>query len=194
MTGHGENRSKPVVLHWRWGTEPGRPVRQQIAHWCEGEGQGTPPLSWVEPRPGVVGEDGQFLTAPECAGFSRGLPAGTAPLDEARLFWPGAALHVVACEGEGCSWSYFRETYGTDEEGAHAASGDGAEPALRDRHEVLLMEDADRHRFLGDGAEPFLQDVDRLVAVTYHVQGRLAAWTLALPVRAEEGPGREGGG
>jgi hypothetical protein len=144
-----------------------RRLAEVIAHKAA---ESPPLLAWAEPDPLYVdrlnrtGRRGDFvplvLGAPDW-------PADL-PLVEARLFWPRAALHVVAREDGGCVWTRIEET-----------DPEGKETDYR-RNEFSVYTLRDRHRFgLSDDIV-----IDDLMAIEYRQRGRLVAWRLMIGVEA----------
>jgi len=127
-------------------------------------------LAWAEPDPLYVdrfnraGRHGDFVP------LVRGVPSWPTdlPLVEARLFWPGAALHVVAREEGGCRWTRIEET---DPEGQDT-------DYRRTTFSVYTLRDRDR---FGLPDESRIAD---LMAIEYRQRGRLIAWRLTIGVEA----------
>lgn len=128
----------------------------------------TPLLAWGDPDPQGVNlvnasgrrEDFQplVLGAPSWPNDLR--------LVEARLFWPTAALHVVASEGGGCRWTTFEES----------GSDAGLEVAWR-KITVFTLRDLARFGLQAG------QAIDNLAAIEYRQQGRLIGWRLTIKVQ-----------
>lgn len=126
----------------------------------------APLLAWAEPDPLHValtnhtGRRGTFTP------LVQGMPSWPTdlPLVEARLFWPRAALHVVACETGGCSWTRIEEA---DPEGKET---DYIPVALS----VYTLRDHDRFGL------PDESRIEDLMAIEYRQRGRLMAWRLMI--------------
>lgn len=142
---------------------------RSVAEYVAAVAQDEPPrLAWAEPKPTyhVRGPaHGRIVTFEPFVSAAPTWPADL-PLVEARLFWAGAALHVVA-RGSGCRWVRIEE-------------GDIGETVARLETSVLALRD--RQRFGLEAAG----DAPALTAIEYRQDGRLLAWRL-IPNRAGEG-------
>lgn len=144
---------------------------------------GTPPdWHWLEPAPRMPGaglntfEPGAAEREPV---FARGSPPAHRPLDEARLFWPDASLHVVRTGG-GCRWAGWKET------AARGSDGAVRKVSRRPARPVLLRQDLPR-RFSGIRELPG----PAFQLVEYHENHRLIAWCLSEipnPPKTKETP------
>lgn len=143
-----------------------RTVAEVIAQQVD---EAAPLLAWAEPNPlyAVVhnrtGRRGDFVP------LVQGAPSWPAdlPLIEARLFWPTAALHVVAREGRGCLWTRIEEL------NAAAGAASNAE-FMRTVFPVHTI--SDRARF----GLPDQETITPLQAIEYRQCGRLVAWRLTI--------------
>ncbi|EGV32667.1 hypothetical protein ThidrDRAFT_1152 [Thiorhodococcus drewsii AZ1] len=131
-------------------------------------GKAPPLLAWADPDPLHVdlvnrtGRHGDFVP------LAQGVPSWPAdlPLVEARLFWPRAVLHVVACEKGGCVWTCIKEV----------TADDDTLPAMRSEIPVHTRRDLAR---FGLSAH---EVVEGLRAIEYRERGRLVAWRLTIGV------------
>lgn len=125
-----------------------------------------PQLVWVDPDPLAVdyhGATGRRIAAlPLVEGDPPAWMLGV-PLAEARIFWQGAALHVVASEPGGCRWTRITESW---------EDGDGDERVQREIIRVLSLRDQARFGFKG------AQGVANLQGIIYKRQGLVRAWRL----------------
>ncbi|MFB1490231.1 MULTISPECIES: hypothetical protein [unclassified Thiocapsa] len=129
-------------------------------------GESPPLLAWAEPDPLHVdpvngsGRRGDFVP------LVRGVPSWPTdlPLVEARLFWPGATLHLVAREAGGCVWTRIEEV--NPHEGTLRAM----------RSEIPVHTRSDLARFGITEHEP----IEGLRAIEYRERGRLVAWRLMI--------------
>lgn len=130
-------------------------------------GEAAPLLAWAEPDPLHVAPD-KHGRRDDFKPLVQGVPSWPAdlPLAEARLFWPTAALHVVAREGGGCSWTRIEE------------GGADGEMLLAMRTEFSVHALSDLARF-GLAAHEALKGLP-LRAIEYRERGRLAAWRLTI--------------
>ena len=139
-----------------------------------------PVLAWADPDP-----EPSHLPAFDKLGFradfaplAKGTPEWQHDivLAEARLFWPDAALHVVAKVGGGCRWAKVEEmTSGQNvEEQATDNANLRIKAVLRTSFRVLTLRDHARF-----GIEDWPKDFEKLTAIEYRQAGRLVAWRLA---------------
>lgn len=125
-----------------------------------------PLLAWAEPAPLYVDRCNRTGRRDDFVPLVQGVPSWPAdlPLVEARLFWPDAALHLVAREHGGCAWTRIEEA---DPEGKESDYRRTAFPVytLRDRRRFGLPDDT---------------EIDDLMAIEYRQRGRLVAWRLVI--------------
>ncbi|MGB4334922.1 MAG: hypothetical protein WBJ41_08810 [Chromatiaceae bacterium] len=127
-----------------------------------------PQLVWVDPDPLAVDYHGatgrRFMALPLVEGDP---PAWMleVPLAEARIFWQGAALHVIAGEAGGCRWTRITES---------REDHDGDERVQREIISVLSLRDQARFGFKD------AQGVENLQAIIYKRQGLIRAWRIAI--------------
>jgi hypothetical protein len=126
-----------------------------------------PLLAWAEPDPRQVALDHHAGRRSDFVPLVRGQPVWPEdlPLTEARLFWPLAALHVVADADGGCRWIRIDERTTDDRDG---------ESLMRTACSVYSLRD--RQRF----GLPKETAIDHLMAIEYRQRGRLVAWRLTL--------------
>lgn len=144
-----------------------RRVDEVIAHQA---GESPPLLTWAEPDPFYVDRLNRTGRRSDFVSLVRGAPSWPAdlPLVEARLFWPGAALHVVAREDGGCSWTRIEEA---DPEGKDT-------DYMRTAFSVHTLRDRDRFGL------PDESRIEDLTAIEYRQRGRLVAWRLMIGAEA----------
>jgi hypothetical protein len=142
-------------------------IREVIDHQA---GESPPLLAWAEPDPLYVdrlnrtGRRGDFVP------LVLGAPPWPAdlPLVEARLFWPKAALHLVARADGGCVWTRIEEG-GADENRLLVT---------RSEFPVHVHGRGDLARF-GLAPHAALEGLP-LRAIEYRERGRLVAWRLTI--------------
>lgn len=154
---------KTCALRIQSRQDDSRRLAEVIAHQA---GESPPLLVWAEPDPLYVdlvnhtGRRGAFTP------LARGVPSwpDDLPLVEARLFWPRAALHVVAREEGGCNWTRIEEA---DPEGKET-------DYRRTAFSVHTLRDRDRFGL------PDESRIEDLMAIEYRQRGRLVAWRLMI--------------
>ncbi len=148
----------------------------------------SPTWRWVEPRPGSgLGDQGEPIDVLAPAEIHPLLAPGDAELptepcfliDEARLFWPVAALHILA-DGVGptrCAFWGIGEAPTAEQQGLIKTLGltlSGTIPVQTGTPEPVLTR-RDLERF-GISASKHLPG--KLTIQTYRVDGAIVAWTL----------------
>lgn len=135
--------------------------------------QNLPSLIWAEPQANWLGHGSgshlDFLPLQQLHGALPQWP-DELPLAEARLFWPGSAIHIVA-ENGGCRWAHIEET--------QEKPGDDVITVSRNSKPVYLLSRNELNRFgllNKNWSESGLTET--LTAITYYQQGRLLAWRL----------------
>lgn len=125
-----------------------------------------PQLVWVDPDPLAVDYHGatgrRFVALPLVEGDPSAWMLGI-PLAEARIFWRGAALHIVASDTGGCRWTRITEFW---------EDSTGDERVQREIIRVLSLRDQARFGFKDT------QGFENLQAILYKRQGLIRAWRL----------------
>lgn len=124
----------------------------------------TPQLAWAEPDPRQVAFAKRGGRRSDFTPLQRAVPSWPSdlPLVEARLFWPMAALHVVAREDGGCAWSRIEEL----------DAGSGNDEFMRADFPIYTIRDFYRFGLPEDTS------ITDLTAIEYRQRGRLVAWRL----------------
>jgi hypothetical protein len=123
-----------------------------------------PQLAWAEPNPLHVKVTNRTGQRDDFVSLQLGHPSWPIdlPLIEARLFWPNAALHVVASDGGGCIWTRIAES-------------ETAELHVM-RSTIRVHTRSDWERFGLNNSEA----IKNLQAIEYRERGRLVAWRLII--------------
>lgn len=141
-----------------------------VAEFVRRRAQGAAPLlAWAEPDPlcvdvAITNRTGRRA---DFTPLVQGAPAWPEdlPLVEARLFWAGSALHVVAGEGGGCRWSDLEEVTDGPGEFVEVVSPSIPVHTLRDLKRFSLSD---------------MPAIEGLQAIEYRQRGRLVAWRLVI--------------
>lgn len=141
-------------------------VADVIAPWLSGA---PPLLAWAEPDPLQVVTHNKTGRRDDFRPLVQGTPSwpNDLPLIEARLFWPTAALHVVAHEAGGCRWMRIEEF------NAPTEATDTVE-VMRTPLPVYTISDQERFGL------PDSVAIEHLQAIEYRQRGRLISWRLTI--------------
>ncbi len=142
-------------------------VNERIRLLC---GQNPPQLAWAEPSIRFYQHEGQLRAGrhPSFVPLVVGKPAwpDDLALFEARLFWAGHAVHLLALDPVNCAEVTLSESNGDE-------ANEGNQ-VIKQSHTLLTLRDQARFGLTNIKLPP------KLTAIEYRHQGRVMAWRLTL--------------